>query len=259
MLYFSNGVAEIVSQVHPDRRINFLAYHATFLPPENDTKAHPNVEVMFTMETNPFTDPTLDWVVHEGLNSVTKVEYSQSWQDNAQAWVEKTGLQNVSIWSWLCISTGNALWIGAPWIQGNTVTRTFEMYQQMGVDIVFADWSNENLQIRWPLMYTYARCMWDDAVDAETVLYDACKKLYGEAADEIFLYYRLLSDCAAINVDSSGITWVPPAMFSVYGDYMDQIRDVVAAAQAKLELLTPEQQKRARLQLATWTYVEGKM
>ncbi len=256
VLYFANSIAEIVSQVHPTKRINFLAYHATFLPPESDIKAHPNVEVMFTMETNPFTDPTLDWVVHEGLNGMTKVEYSQSWQDNVNTWIEKTGLQNVSIWSWLCITTGDGKWLGAPWVQGNTVTRTFELYQQMGVQTVFADWSNERLDIRWPLLYVYARSMWNDATDAEAILYDCCKKLYGEAADEMFLFYRILSDCAAINVDEGGLTWVPPAMFTVYGDYITEIRDAVAAAQAKLDLLTPEQKERVQFQLSTWAYVE---
>ena len=259
LLYFANEIAKIVCQVHPEKRINFLAYHATFLPPESDIQAHPNVEVMFTMETNPFTDPTLDWVVHEGLNGMTKVEYTQSWQDNVRQWIEQTNLQHASIWSWLCITTGNGQWMGAPWIQGNTVTNTFELYQELGIDIVFTDASNERLDIRWPLIYTYARSMWDDAVDGETILYDACQKLYGEAADEMFLFYRLLADCAAINVDESGLTWVPPTMFTVYGDYINEIRDAVAAAQAKLDLLTPEQQQRVQFQLSTWAYVEAVM
>ena len=259
MLYFANSIAQIVCQQHPSKRIHFLAYHATFLPPESDIKAHPNVEVMFCMETNPFTDPTLDWVVHEGFNGMTKVEYTQSWQDNVRQWIEQTGLQHSSIWCWLCITSGNSVWKGAPWIQGNTITRTFELYKELGVDIVFADPTSELLNVRWPLFYVYTRSMWDDAVDGETVLYDACKKLYGEAADEMFLLYRLLSDCAAINVSDGGLTWVPPPMFTVYGDYINEIRDAVAAAEAKLDLLTPEQYERAMFQLSTWAYAEAVM
>ena len=136
---------------------------------------------------------------------------------------------------------------------------TFELYRELGIDIVFTDATNERLDIRWPLIYTYARSMWDDAVNGETILYDACKKLYGEAADEMFLFYRILSDCAAINVDESGLTWVPPTMFTVYGDYINEIRDAVAAAEAKLDLLTPEQQQRVQFQLSTWAYVEAVM
>jgi len=259
MLYFANEVAKIVCEVHPDRRINFLAYHATFLPPESGIKAHPNVEVMFTMETNPLTDPTLDWVVHEGKNGMTKVAYTQSWQDNVAQWIEKTDLQHSSIWCWLCISTGSDIWRHAPWIQGNTVTRTFDLYKQLGVDIIFADWGAELLDIRWPLIYVYARSMWDDAVDGETVLYDACKKLYGAAADEMFLLYRILSDCAAINVDEGGLTWVPPALFSVYGDYVTEIQAAADAVSAKMDQLTPEQKERVQLHLSSWRYAEAVM
>jgi hypothetical protein len=75
----------------------------------------------------------------------------------------------------------------------------------------------------------------------------------------MFLFYRLLADCAAINIHDGGLTWVPPPMFTVYGDYINEIRDAVAAAQAKLDLLTPEQQQRVQFQLSTWTYVEAVM
>ena len=68
-----------------------------------------------------------------------------------------------------------------------------------------------------------------------------------------------IGSTAAINVDESGLTWVPPTMFTVYGDYINEIRDAVAAAQAKLDLLTPEQQQRVQFQLSTWTYVEAVM
>ena len=256
MLYFANEIAKIVCEVHPTKRINFLAYHATFLPPESDIQAHPNVEVMFTMETNPFTDPTLDWVVHEGLNGMTKVTYTQSWMDNVNQWIEQTGLQNSSIWCWLCIGAGSSTWTMAPWVQGNTVTNTFQLYQDMGVDVVFADVTGEKLDVRWPVIYVYARSMWDDYEDAEAILYDACQKLYGEAADEMFLFYRLLADCAAINVDDGGLTWVPPNLFSVYGDYVNEIRAAVAAVRAKLDLLTPEQRQRAEYHLSAWAYAE---
>ena len=259
MLFFANSVAEIVCQTHPDKTINFLAYHATFLPPETDIKAHPNVEVMFCMETNPFTDPTLDYVVHQGYNGMTKVEYSQSWQDNVNQWMEQTDLKGSSIWCWLCISTGSSVWMGAPWIQGNTVTRTFALYQEMGVSRIFADPGSERLDIRWPLIYVYARSMWDDVPDAEAVIYDSCKKLYGEAADEMFLYYRLLSDCTAINVDDTGLTWVPPSIFSAYGMQIKEIRAAVAAVQAKMDQLTPEQQERVKLHLNTWAYADAVM
>ena len=258
LLVFANRVAEQVAAIHPDKTVSILAYHSTYLPPLK-TKAHPNVEVMFCVETNPFTDPTLDWVVHEGFNGMTKVEYSQSWQDSCNQYINEAEVQTAAIWAWFCITADDSRWYGAPWVQGNTVTRTFELYREMGISRVFADCSGEMTRLRWPLFYVYGRSMWDDAVDAETLLYDACQKLYGEAADEMFLFYRILSDCAAINVHDGGLTWVPPPMFSVYGDYVMEIRAAVANARAKLDLLTPEQRERVMFQLSTWDYVEAVM
>ena len=255
LLVFANRVAEKVAAVHPDRTVSILAYHSTFLPPLN-TKAHPNVEVMFCVETNPFTDPTLDWVVHEGFNGMTRVEYSQSWQDSCYQYINEAEVTTTAIWAWFCITADESSWYGAPWVQGNTVTRTFQLYREMGISRVFADCGGEMTRLRWPLFYVYARSMWDDAVDGETILYDACQKLYGPVADEMFLFYRLLADCAAINIHDGGLTWVPPPMFSVYGDYIMEIRETVAAARAKLDLLNPEQLERVMFQLSTWDYVE---
>ncbi len=258
LLVFANRVAEKVAQVHPDRTVSILAYHATYLPPLK-TKAHPNVEVMFCMETNPFTDPTLDWVVHKGFNGLTKVEYTQSWQDSCNQYIDEAEVQTSAIWTWFCITADNSQWFAAPWIQGNTATRTIQLYREMGISRVFADTGSEMVRLRWPLFYVHARSMWDDAPDGEALLYDACKKLYGPAADEMFLFYRILSDCAAVNVDDGGLTWIAPPMFSVYGNYLVEIRNAVAAAEAKLDLLTPEQKERVQFQLSTWAYVEAVM
>jgi hypothetical protein len=98
--------------------------------------------------------------------------------------------------------------------------------------------------------------MWDDVVDGETLLYDACQKLYGEAADEMFLYYRTLADCAAVCVSDDGITWVPPALFQVYGDYIFDIDATVAAVNEKLPLLTDIQRERAEHQIRMWAFAK---
>lgn len=256
MLTFANNVAEIVSQVYPDRTVSILAYHETFLPPLQ-TKAHENVEVMFCTETNPLADFSLDYPIHLGRNGVTHVTYTQSWKASCEQYINETGLKTASIWSWFCISGERPAWAASPWVQGNVTTRIFEQYERMGVQRVFADCSGEKTMFRWALFYVYARSMWDDVVDGETLLYDTCKKLYGEAADEMFLYYRTLADCAAVCVSDDGMTWVPPAMFQVYGDYVNEIDAAMAAAYAKLDLVTPVQRERADNQLRMWVYAKN--
>ena len=219
-------------------------------------KLHANVEVMFCTETNPLSDFSLDYPIHLGKNGVTHVTYTQSWKASCQQYIDEAQVQTVAIWSWFCISGERAAWAASPWVQGNVTTRIFDQFEKMGVERVFADCGGEKTMFRWALFYVYARSMWDDAVDGETLLYDACQKLFGEAADEMFLYYRTLADCAAVCVSDDGMTWVPPSPFLVYGDYVNELDATVAAVTEKLDLLDPTQRERAEHQIRMWAYAK---
>lgn len=255
VLVLANRVAEEVAKVYPDKTVSILAYHETFLPPVK-TVAHPNVEVMFCTETNPMADFSVDYPIHLGKNGTTQVVYTQSWQASCKQYIEDAQLQNVAIWSWFCVSGEDQDWAISPWVQGNITTRIFQLYKQMGVTRIFADCGGENDAYRWPVFYVYARSMWDDVVDGETLLYDACKKLYGDGADEMFLYYRLISDATAVCVSDDGITWVPPSLYNVYGPNLTAIREAVTAAWTKVGKGTEEENYRMERHLRAWAYVE---
>ena len=256
-LTFANRVAEIVCKTYPEKRISILAYHATFLPPEK-TVAHPNVEVMFCLETNPLDDLAADRQIHSGYNSVNQIVYSQSWLSNVKQWIEVSQLQHKTIWGWFCIDD---YWMGAPWVQGNVASRNIELFRELGVTRVFVDsvypQENMSMELRWPLYYTFAKVAYFGDMTGEEVLYDACQKLYGAAADEMFLYYRLLADCAQYNDSSSGINWVPPSLLEVYGKNVGAARKLVANVRGKMDQLTPEQQARVEDQLRGWMYIDA--
>ena len=259
-LLFANRVAEVVAEKYPEKRISFLAYHPTFLPPENDVKAHENVEVTFCLETNPLDDLMADRQIHFGYNSINKLEYTQSWLDNVTEWIEKADLQNVSIWGWFCIDEEMYGWHGAPWIQGNVASRNIDVFEQLGVTTVFVDgtypYENMDMTLRWPLYYTFAKCLYFNDLTGEEVLYDACKKLYGEAADEMFLFYRILADSAQESTSPSGVNWVPPPLLDVYSKYYNEIIACFTAVRAKLPLLTDEQAERVNNQLRGWLFID---
>jgi len=258
-LDFANRVAEIVCEKYPEKRISTLAYHDTFLPPSK-VKAHPNVEVMFCIETSPLDDLMADRQIHEGFNDINKIEYSQSWLSNVKQWIEAADVKHKSIWGWFCIDDALYGWKNIPWIQGNVANRNIDVFQALGVDYVFYDgtypYSNMSMPLRWPLYYTFAKCMYFDNLTGEEVLYDACQKLYGAAADEMFLFYRLLADSAQMCTSDSGINWVPPPLLNVYYENYTQLRDAVKAANAKLDQLTPEQKERVQNQLLGWAYID---
>ena len=258
-LTFANRVAEIVCETYPDKHISTLAYHDTFLPPEK-TKAHPNVEVMFCLETTPFDDLMANRQIHSGFNNINKIEYSQSWLDNVRQWIEVSDLQHKTIWGWFCIDDPLYKWNFAPWVQGNVANRNVDVFEFLGVTRVFVDgtypYANMDMGLRWPVYYTFAKCAYFGDMTGEEVLYDACQKLYGAAADEMFLYYRLLADSAQECDSSTGINWVPPSMLEVYSLNYDLLQQAVVSARAKLGELTPEQKQRVESQLRGWIYVD---
>ena len=256
MLLFANRVAAVVCEKYPEAQISFLAYHATFLPPENTVKAHPNVEVRFCLETSPIDDLMADRQIHDGYNWINKLEYTQSWLDNVTEWIEKADLQHTSIWGWFCIDDPQYKWDHAPWVQGNVANRNIEVFRQLGIETVFMDCSKDVGDLRWPLYYPFAKCMYFGDMTGEEVLYDACKKLYGEAADEMFLLYRIWADSAQECESGSGVNWVPPGLLDVYGNNYNMIQDTIVNVRAKMALLTPEQAQRVENQLRGWLYVE---
>ena len=131
-------------------------------------------------------------------------------------------------------------------------SRNLELFEKLGVEHIFFDSGSEERAMRWPLLYTFAKCAYFGDMTGEEVLYDACKRLYGNAADEMFLFYRHLADAAQVSDGSDGVNWVPPSLSGVYWYNYDQIQDAYDAVKAKLDTLTPDQRARAEKQLLYW-------
>lgn len=258
LLVFVNRVAEIVSQKYPDKTLSILSYHNNFFPPEKTT-AHPNVEVMFCRETSMTTPLDLNKAV-TGYNNITHNTYTQSWLGNFQEFIEKTSLKHTSIWEWYCIAADSAVWADVPWVQGNVATRNQALWKQNGVSYVFYDHgpfasyreTEESFPLRWPLWYVAARGMWDGGLTGEQTLLDACQKLYGTAAEEMFLYYKALADSSEL-CEGSSICWVPPQPSEMYTpDRVEIINAAIAGAKAKLDSVTDEQKARMENQFTLW-------
>lgn len=255
MMIFANNVAEIVAKVHPDRKVSVLAYHSTFLPPVHEYDLHPNVVLQLCVETAPFADLSKNEQIHHGYNSINHVTYTQSWLESCKEYIRKTNAKNVSIWGWYCIGGDRPAWKKYPWVQGNTCTNNFDLFEELGAQEVYYDCDPGCFDVRWPLYYVAAKAMWEGEGDAETILYDACKKLFGAAADEMFLYYRHLADAAGqYGTPENSNTWIPPGYNDVYGatDYM--MREAILAALQKKDQLTKQELARVQNQAQYWVY-----
>ena len=259
LLTLANNVGRIVKEKYPEKHLTILCYHSTFIPPAY-VKADDNVEVMFCLESSPFEDFSAGSTTHLGENPITRFHYDKPWKETVGEYIEKTGLKTRTIWGWYCLSADYAGWKTIPWVQGNTITRNLQQFEDMGMSEIFFDSFGEPLDLRWPLFYPCCKGMYDGEADAETVLYDTCCLLYGAAADDMFLYYRALADAALEHPGRLiSVTWVPDQVNQIYGEDFDQIDALMKRALSKLEHLTPSQQKRVKNQAAYWATVAQNM
>ncbi len=257
MILFANRIAEIVCQKYPDRRISILSYHSTYTVPVSGIQAHPNVDVMFCLETSLFLPLKQESTVLNGYNSTTHNTYTQSWAGNFREYIQKAGVKNVSIWGWYLPEGGRAEWSNVPWVQGKTMTDNLDLFEENGVTHVFYDVFGIYPELRWPLWYVSAKAMWDGSKDGNTLLREACDKLFGAASEDMFNYYMALADSAAKCDATSSVAWVPPTLFEAYWD--TAAGGYAESARAKKDQLTDVEWQRVEKQLYYWGVTKMKL
>lgn len=261
LLTFANNVAAELKKKYPDKKLTILSYHSIYFPPQSSIKADPMVDVMFCRETSMMAPLDLNLKLPTGYNAITHNTYTQSWLENFKSYMEKADVQTASIWEWNCIAADKAAWAQIPWVQGNVATRNQKLWKDNGVSYVYYDQgpsatyreNRTSFALRWPLWYVSSKGMWDSSLTGEEILLDACQKLFGNAANEMFAYYKALADSSENCRSTNTICWVPPEPYEVYtSSWVEVIDAAVNAAKAKMDSVTPEQKERMENQFAYW-------
>ena len=259
VLEFANRVARQVAKKYPNKTISILSYHATWFAPKT-VKAEPNVEVMFCRETS-MTSPIEDGLyMGDTRDPITQNIYKTSWKDNFLSYIQSASVQNVSIWEWYCIAADKKVWKDIPWVQGDVAIRNQNFWKANGAEYIFYDSgplaayseTNKDFPLRWPLWYVAAKGMWDASLTGDEILMDACTKLYGNAANEMYGYYQALAT-ASEECTAYSMTWVPPEPSQMYT--VAQIRKIdsaLAKAKGKLNSVTADQKARMENQISLW-------
>lgn len=261
MLYFANNVAKIVGKKYPDKKLTILSYHSTYHAPKSGIKAEPNIDIMFCCESSMTVPLDLNLVIPSGYNAITHNTYTQSWLENFKDYIKKADVKNISIWEWLCLSNAKPVWEEIPWVQGNVATRDQALWKKHGAQYVyynhgplpaFYEWE-DSFALRWPLWYVVSKGMWDGSLTGEQILQDACNKLYGNAANEMFKYYQALAVSSEQCRSSNSVAWIPPNPSEVYThERINAIDNAVSAARKKLGSVTDDQKKRIDNQIQYW-------
>lgn len=90
--------------------------------------------------------------------------------------------------------------------------RNLRYWHKGGVRYVTYETKNERhhgFPMRWPLYYVGARGMWDPSLTCDQIMTEACEKLYGKAAKDMFNYYRTLEMAMLATKEYAG-NWALP-------------------------------------------------
>lgn len=212
-LYFANGIADLLRPDFAGRfALSFYAYWVTQEPPDAALQAAPEVFVFFVNESNkakPWDEPDAP-EMHDFLKTQARN------RRHFQGWVE-TGA-HMGIYDWWIPGFIYREWRDLPWISNETTVRNLRYWHRHGVRHVTmeSDYEHDTWPlIRWPLYYVGARAMWNPDIDADAVLQQACRDLFGTAADDMFSYYQTL-DQAMKNTPYFQQNWNLPSPEQVY-------------------------------------------
>jgi len=260
---FSNRIAREVAKKYPNHILTFLAYFPTYFPPTKPMKVEPNVEVMFCKECDMFmpVDKGPDNGYHLRYSfKQSQNTYPEPWLKNFKKWISRVDFKHISIWDWYCIAAAQPEWKDIPWVQGDVITRNHRFWHEHNVEYIYNDQGplpafyedGDSFALRWPLWYVNARGMWEKELTGSQILMDACKKLYGAAADILFSYYLALADIAAHN-EGKTIAWHPPKPHIVYTDTdVVRIDRILKGIELVKDELSPVELERVKIQLKLW-------
>jgi len=190
MVCFANEIARELDKTHAGRFIlTSLAYWFTHGPPRPMIQAHPAVCIMLVNEGNhakPLEEPEPPQIARKGRCNTRELRAFHGWQ--------KTGGLR-AIYEWWIPVIGSKVWRDIPWYSGETALRNLRFWQQGGVRYVFYESQRERnggFPLRWPLYYVGARGLWNPELTARQIMNEACRKLYGRAAEPMRNYYEAL-------------------------------------------------------------------
>ncbi len=264
MVWFVNQVAQGLEDRHPDKQLMFFIYFPTYDPPRRKMPLHKNVTLMFCKESCMFhaVDNGPDCGYHIRYEyDFGHTYYTLPFLENARKWIEMTDCRHTAVWDWYCPAAANPVWKDLPWVQGDVATRNQLCFERdLGAEYIYYDQgpveafhdTETSYPLRWPLWYVAARGMWDGRQTASQILMDACKKLFGSAADAMFAYYSCLADVSQ-DCHAKGLAWHMPEPYELYTpEAICRIDRTLSAVEALLPQLSGDERRRTENQLALW-------
>ena len=225
LMEFANIIGRKIKDECPGKSIMFYGYFATFTAPTGiDFQAEDNVILMLCKEGG------LTKLIENGDMFNDYLNQPQ-FKENFENW-KKLGYR-IAIYEWNCPGANDNPWKDTYWIQGDVFLGNLKWFKDNGVEYLYVDQTSissnpayydacyermdDYMSLRWPLYYLSARSMWDCGLSFKDIMLDACQKLYGPAANDMYSFYCLLNQ-ENMNCTAPNFRWSLPRPYEVYDD-----------------------------------------
>lgn len=230
MMKFANIIGSKIKDKCPGKTVMYYAYFPTFDAPETTLTAEDNVLLMLCKQGG-----LTRFIRNNNLfnSNIGTKQFSKNFED----W-KKLGYKHIGIYEWNCPGAASVAWQDAFWVQGEVFIDNAKWFKEQGVDFIFIDQgpnpSYERAanywELRWPLWYVNSIAMYNCELTFEDIMRPACENLFGEAANEMYNFYKKLND-ANKNCGGANYYWALPSVADVYTpQYIAEIDTIMADA-----------------------------
>ncbi|MGF1479123.1 MAG: DUF4838 domain-containing protein [Cyanophyceae cyanobacterium] len=228
MMYFANELAKELRSSHPERfRLTHLAYGTAHNLPNPPLEAEPEVKIFYVHQGNQARP--ISFPVYPNRCGDPRCEYNL-----IRRWTQTKALQG--IWQWWIPYWNHKEWVNGLWYGGETAIANQRLWEELGVEYLW--YESHYPQQRWPLnfwaqFYVGQTGAWNPSQEADAILREAMEKLFVEAAEPMFQYYKTLeTGLPAMNKGRKPIiNWNLPALAYSYRDDLAQLNDRLQRAE----------------------------
>ncbi len=243
MLAFSNAVAKELRTTHAGKSVTNYAYWYTYEAPREQMRAEPGVIFV-----------PVGQGCHAHSMTDSKCAANVAFRANLVRWAG-TGTK-LGFYEWYIPGCSQQHWRRIPWVAGSTALADQQFLRSQGVEWLTYEsqhaYEEKAYPLRWPLFYVAAKGMWDASLTFETIMREACEKLYGAAAPRMLRYFLDLESCMR-NCPGHGGIWNLPDPLEVYpADAQARLSKHLAEAQEVAESASPEVQQRIAAEQEIW-------
>ncbi|MDD3925102.1 MAG: DUF4838 domain-containing protein [bacterium] len=200
-VYFANRVAERVAVVHPEKKLNIIAYRSTLVPPSDPTVfLHPNIVLEVAYWGRPCDHPVGQSITEEEI--ARRMRRAEIGSEEFDTWKRRYLVYGEFLQRWGEIAKGDLLifdymmasqsTLSLPYPMFGTVQEDHKFYREIGVAGCYMQAHKNNCTAYGLNYWMGAKAYWGGPQDVDKCLNEFCEKRFGAGAVPVKTYFQVL-------------------------------------------------------------------